>query len=399
MPTHPGRGRVYENLAPICFARRTMSVMQRSPARPPPRMTARGRALGRRMLLTGGLTGGLAGALAGPPAAAAVAEALAVAWARFKALYLAPDGRVVDTGNGGISHSEGQGYGLLFALACDDPASFELILGWTSRTLKRPADALHAWRYVPGAARPVADLNNATDGDLLIAYALALAARRWGEPDRAAASAAIARDILRLTVRPVGARLLLLPGAAGFERPEGAVVNPSYYVFPALAELAGRAPSPLWAPLVADGKALIDEGRFGRWRLPPDWLAVARANGALAPAAAWPPRFSYDAIRVPLNLAWGDIRLPNVEAGFLAFWSDFPPPRTPAWIDLRDDARAAYPALPGMQAVAQFARSVWSGAPIGDPVPPAAIPGAMTASYYSAALAMLVGIAARDRRG
>ena len=373
-----------------------MASMPRSPARPPPRSiaprttehrtTEHWRALGRRALLAGGL----ASALAGPPAAAATAD-----WARFKELYLAPDGRVIDTGNGGISHSEGQGYGLLFAVAWDDPASFERILGWTSRTLRRPTDALHAWRYVPGAPQPVADLNNATDGDILIAYALSLAARRWGEPDRAAAAAAIARDILRLTVRPMGARLLLLPGANGFERQDEAVVNPSYYIFPALAELADRAPSPLWAPLVADGTALIDDGRFGRWRLPPDWLSIARPGGALAPAAAWPPRFSYDAIRVPLNLAWGNLPVPAAAADFLAFWSDFPPPRMPAWVDLRDNALAAYPALPGMQAVAQFARAAWRGTPTADPPPP----GAMTASYYSAALALLTRIATRDRGG
>jgi len=352
-------------------------------------------ALGRRALLAAGLAGGLSR----PAAAADAAADITGEWARFKSLYLAPDGRIVDTGNGGISHSEGQGYGLLFAVAGDDPASFDLILGWTSRVLKRPDDALHAWRYVPGAANPVSDLNNATDGDLLIAYALSLAARRWGEPDRAEAATAIARDILRLTVRPlgrpIGERLLLLPGVAGFEHPDGAVINPSYYIFPALAALAAHAPSPLWGRLVADGQALIAAGRFGRWRLPPDWLFLARANGALAPAAGWPPRFSFDAIRVPLNLAWGDVPLPPVAADFLAFWRAFPPPRTPAWVDLRSGALAPYAGLPGMQAIAQFAQSAWSGAPDPDPVPP----DAMTTSYYSAALALLTLIAARTRRG
>ena len=37
-------------------------------------------------------------------------------WRAYLAKFVTPDGRVVDNANGGVSHSEGQGYGLLFAL-------------------------------------------------------------------------------------------------------------------------------------------------------------------------------------------------------------------------------------------------------------------------------------------
>ena len=33
-------------------------------------------------------------------------------WQGYKARFLAPEGRIVDNGNGGVSHSEGQGYGI-----------------------------------------------------------------------------------------------------------------------------------------------------------------------------------------------------------------------------------------------------------------------------------------------
>jgi endoglucanase len=36
-------------------------------------------------------------------------------WAAYRDRFVMPDGRVVDDANGGISHSEGQGYGLLLA--------------------------------------------------------------------------------------------------------------------------------------------------------------------------------------------------------------------------------------------------------------------------------------------
>jgi endoglucanase len=44
-------------------------------------------------------------------------------------------GRVVDTAKGLISHSEGQGYGLLLAVAAGDRSTFDRIWGWTRANL------------------------------------------------------------------------------------------------------------------------------------------------------------------------------------------------------------------------------------------------------------------------
>ena len=127
-------------------------------------------------------------------------------WLAFRHLYVTPEGRVVDTGNGNISHSEGQGWGLMAAQAADDKETFARVLDWTTHNLqRRPYDRLHAWRYKPSDANPVSDLNNATDGDIYIAAALARAAARWNRPDYAEQAAHIARDILGL-VRTAGAR-------------------------------------------------------------------------------------------------------------------------------------------------------------------------------------------------
>jgi endoglucanase len=314
-------------------------------------------------------------------------------WDAFRDRYVRPDGRVVDTGNGDVSHTEGQGWGLLFAEYFDDVATFDRVLDWTSRVLRRPNDALHAWRYRPGDAHPVADANNATDGDLFIAWALARAARRWGAADHARAAAAIARDVLRLLTVRLDGELLLLPAASGFERPATIVVNPSYYVFPALAQLAPLAPSADWAALQRHGRWLIEQGRFGTWMLPPDWLQVTRADGALSPARPWPPRCSYDAIRVPLYLAWAGLPAP-VFGAFAAFYSprDGTPP--PAWVDLETGAGAGYPASPGMLAVARMAAAINMNAdgpldfPRVDEAP----------DYYAAALTLLARIAWQERR-
>lgn len=316
-------------------------------------------------------------------------------WRAFRDRFVSADGRVVDTGNQGVSHTEGQGWGLLFAVYFDDRACFSRLRGWTERTLRRRDDSLHAWRYVPGAARPVADQNNATDGDLFIAWALVRAARRWGVTEYRQTAATMAHDILRLLVRQVGGRSLLLPGLSGFEDARSVTVNPSYYAFPALSALAPLAPSPVWAALQQDGLALIDQGRFGRWQLPPDWLRVDRQGGALSPDPRWPARCSFDAIRVPLYIGWAGLAAPSVDAAYAAFYVSRGGAPAAAWVDLNTGAEAPYPASPGMLAVAGIAAA---GAGLGGTA--IDFPHVAAAQdYYAAALILLARIAWRERPG
>jgi endoglucanase len=270
---------------------------------------------------------------------------------------------------------------LLAAIFGDRPA-FEALHRWTARTLKRPHDHLFAWRFRPGATPAVDDPNNATDGDLYIAWALLLAGERWRDPALVAAAAAIAHDILRLLTREFGGRLLLLPGAAGFEDRQRLVLNPSYYVFPAFAALAQALPDPRWQRLARDGLAVLREGRFGAWELPPDWLALRKADGAMAPASGWPPRFSFDAVRVPLLLTWAGHGAEPAVTAALRFWSNPARVPPPAWVDLSTGGLAEYPASEGVRSIAAFAAAG----------PAMAAPPRILAvdDYYSSALKMLV---------
>ncbi len=315
-------------------------------------------------------------------------------WEAFKLRFLDPSGRVIDTGNGGCSHTEGQGWGMLFAAAFDDPATFDLLYNWTSRHLRRGYDRLHSWRYQPNAPVPVADQNNATDGDVSIATALWRASIRWNRPDYARAASAMARDILGLLVTTAGPRTVLLPGVEGFTFRDSVTVNPSYYAFPMLAELAEAAPSPVWARVIDDGQALIEEGRFGQWHLPPDWLRVSRVDGALEPHPHWPARFSYDAIRVPLWLAWGRRADARASEAFVSFWrSGHAAPR--AWVDLDTNATAPYAAPAGMLAIGHVAIAC-ALSPVGAAMP-GNFPTVRNASdYYSAALILLSRLAWRE---
>ena len=310
-------------------------------------------------------------------------------WAAFAERLVTPDGRVVDTGNGGISHSEGQGWGMLLALHAEDRPGFERIAAWTRHRLRRRPDRLHAWRWDP-AAGTVTDPNNASDGDLFIAAALTEAGRRWSRPDLLAEGRGTARDLLRLCTRPVAGRLLLLPAERGFEGPAAVVVNPSYYALPMLRMVARALPDPAWLRLAADGIGLLRESCFGPARLPADWVAVSRGTGRVSPAPGRPPRFGFEAVRVPLWLAWAGLTEEPGLAGPAAFWREHwaarPGTPPPAWVGLADGEAAAQAALPGMTEVARLA----AGCPPGAPAPAPVAEG----PYYSAALALLARLAA-----
>ncbi len=313
-------------------------------------------------------------------------------WRSFLQRYVTEEGRVVDTGNGDISHSEGQGWALLFAEHAGDRAAFDRILSWTERTLRRERDALHAWRYRPGVPVPVDDPNNATDGDICVAWSLLLASRRWANTGYLHAGRAIARDILRVLVRQAGPLTVLLPGASGFEEEKTLVVNPSYYVFPAFEALNRALPDPRWTRLAQDGLQVLRNAAFGRWGLPPDWLRLAKDDGAGTLPSAWPPRFSYDAVRVPLYIAWAGLDEP-VLARAAAFWSDATHRQVPAWADLATDAVSPYAASPGILAVAQvvLAGRSLDGSAMGLPLVSA------SPDYFAAALTLLARLASAGR--
>lgn len=314
-------------------------------------------------------------------------------WASFKARFISADGRVVDTGNNGISHSEGQSYGMLFAVTFGDQASFDLIKTWTATHLARRTDALHIWRYQPNQKNPTPDDNNATDGDLLIAMALNRASIAWGRPEDLTNAKAIAQTIREKLIVNAGSRLVLLPGLNGFLLKDRAIANLSYNNFVAFRELAVIDPSPLWQVLGLDALTLIEAARFGRWQLPPDWLAVPLHGGDISIAKAWPPLCSYDAIRIPMNLVWAQNMPASVATSFENFWSTGATYQ-PAWANLKTNAVSTYPAAGGLLAVRSIteANSPQMGLP--------SLPQVQQCTdYYSSALTLLSRIAWAEGHG
>jgi endoglucanase len=315
-------------------------------------------------------------------------SSIASGWATFRDRFVTEDGRVLDTGNKAVSHTEGQGWAMLFAEAADDRPSFVKLWDWTRNNLQRRDNALFSWRYDPAnSKKPVADMNDASDGDILIAWALIRATHRWHDPAFEHAARRIVSDIRRHLLVSAPEGLVLLPGSHGFKDKDGTtVVNPSYYIYPALRDFARIEPSPEWTRLRATGLRLLADGRFGRWGLTPDWIDIGK-KGGLTPASKFPARFGFEAIRVPLYLVWG--REANGErlASYLDFWNDFGPKPAPAWTDLDNNSLAPYVGSTGFQAIAELARGY------GQPNPPSLPAISDKDDYYSASLTLLAALA------
>ena len=322
--------------------------------------------------------------LAGSTAALATEEG----WRQFKQDFILPDGRVVDAGQGGISHSEGQGYSMLLAVHYGDRAAFEQIWQWTRKNLQVRSDHLLSWSWSPQAG--INDKNNASDGDLIVAWALLRASNKWHVPAYLQASRDIARDIREKLVHKSPHGLVLLPAAEGFHKPEGDSINLSYWVFPALDEIGQADPAPEWKELAKNGIAILQYAHFGRWKLPPDWLFLTEK---VVPSDGLSERFGYNAVRIPLYLLWSGRESPELLKPYREFWGYFKGAQfLPAWTNLKNDSVDSHDASAGIRRVAQ-----WVLAYPRTPGPIRIAPGDEQ-GYYSAALLLLTEVAMSERR-
>jgi endoglucanase len=317
------------------------------------------------------------------------------AWAAYKARFVTEQGRVVDTGNGGISHSEGQGYGMLLAVAAGDRAAFERIWTWTRANLMVRDDQLIAWRWEPDQRPAVADMNDASDGDLLVAWALSEAAEAWGDPSHKVAGRRIAVELGRKLILPRATHgPLLLPAVSGFsaeDRGDGPVVNLSYWIFPAFERVALLAPEFDWAGLARNGRRLIASARFGAARLPVEWVSLA--GEAPRPADGFPAHFAYNALRIPLYLAMAGVTDPELHAPFLALW-DKPEAGGLALVDTGSGRVTERLGETGYRAIPALAACASRGTPF-----PAALRNvrATSENYYPVTLHLLALTAIRTR--
>ena len=317
----------------------------------------------------------------------------ATEWSLFTERFLADDGRVIDREKGLSSHSEGQGYGMLLAVAANDRDAFDRMHAFAVREMDGRADHLVSWLWDPHRSPRIADPNNASDGDILIAYALVRAALAWGEPRYLVAADAMIDDIGRLLVGRHGGRIILRPAAFGFEEgqhEDGPVVNLSYWVYGAFPLFEVVRPEYPWRELVRDGLALKEAARANGPGLAPDWITL-RADRRYQPARGHRPWSSYDAIRIPLYMLMSGGEVPARHlAPFDRAWN-LRGNGTPLAFDLSRGMADHEMRDPGYRAIAALVACAVRGEPL-----PASLQRFRPTTYFASTLHLLALSTARE---
>jgi endoglucanase len=222
-------------------------------------------------------------------------------WDEFADRFVQGDGRVIDLTFDGKSTSEGQSYGLFFALVANDRDRFDRILRWTSDNLAdgqlgRQLPGWH-WGKRDDGSWGIKDRNSASDADLWLAYTLLEAARLWERAEYETQGRALLALVERHEVARVGRRqTLLLPGAVGFKLSGDRYrVNPSYLPPFQFKYFAAVDPSGPWADIWRTHEDLAPQ--IYAAGVAPDNVVVD-GKGRVAQDTERAPSGSYDAIRV-----------------------------------------------------------------------------------------------------
>lgn len=231
-------------------------------------------------------------------------------WQDYVQRFVQADGRMLGSSmDPNQSSSEGQSYGMFFALVANDPETFERLWSWTKANMAGGDISRNLPGWLWGATAKgtweVLDRSDASDADLWFAYALLEADRLWHKPAYRAEAQQILGNVERALIKDIpGLGRMLLPGPVGFEHPDQLWrFNASYLPLPLLRRFTSASPGGHWAEVAQSTAKMIADKGMNPYGFAPDWIGY-RGNGANSGRFGSDPFSSdigsYDAIRVYL---------------------------------------------------------------------------------------------------
>lgn len=232
-------------------------------------------------------------------------------WSEYKAHFIAEDGRVIDRANKGITHSESIGYALFLSLKNNDMDSFYKIQRWYKDNLTLNKSGLLGWKWGKDSddSWRMLDLNNATDGDLWIAYDNLLMYEKTHDSKYKDEALNHIKSIKKYLLYDLNNRLYLLPGENGFVKNEYLEINLSYYLFFIFDKFKEYDNDIVWVRIKEDGLKLLEESKFTPLQLHPDWIKVDKNSSKIMLSKN--SSFGYDALRIPYNILKSNIKNKN----------------------------------------------------------------------------------------
>lgn len=245
-------------------------------------------------------------------------------WQHYREHFLDASGRIIDHSAADRTTSEGQAYGMFFALVDNDRKSFDQMLRWTEDNLaggdltaRLPA---WSWGKSPSGEWKQLDGNSAADADLWLAYDCLEAGRLWHD-DRLTKLGTVLAD--RMTHSDIvlvpGVGTVLIPGPQGFHPTTTQwLLNASYMPPQLVTRLRLQSPDGPWMSVQEDLPNVLTQGSPAGFAM--DWVTAdasgvhaASSPDVLAQGKPGTSAFgSYDAIRVYLWLGMADRDTPGV---------------------------------------------------------------------------------------
>jgi endoglucanase len=219
-------------------------------------------------------------------------------WKNYTAAFMDNQVRVIDHDAGDRTTSEGQAYGMFFALVANDRSRFDGLLHWTEVNLASGDLSAHlpAWSWGKNANNKwgVLDSNSAADADVWMAYTLLQAGGAWKETRYVTLGTALAKRIATEEVAQIpGLGTALLPGARGFHNGNVYRLNASYLPLQLLTRLGHQLPDGAWEQIGAEIAEVVRGSAPSGFVA--DWVEFTPGRGFIPSALC-----SYDAIRVYL---------------------------------------------------------------------------------------------------
>jgi endoglucanase len=234
-------------------------------------------------------------------------------WRSYVVGFMDNQVRVIDHDAGDRTTSEGQAYGMFFALVANDRAHFDRLLRWTEQNLAAGdlSANLPAWLWGHNAKNQwgVLDKNSASDADIWMAYTLFEAGKAWDEPRYTKIGSALAHRVAAAEVVQIpGLGTVVAPGPTGFRHDGSYRLNASYVPLQLILGLDQLVPGGPWDKVAATLPIVVrDSAPHG---FVSDWTDF-RTDAGLQ---AVPTIGSYDAIRVYLWAGMLDKATKNREA-------------------------------------------------------------------------------------
>jgi endoglucanase len=217
-------------------------------------------------------------------------------WDAYATHFINEDGRVVEHSANDRTTSEGQAYGLFFALVDNDRARFAKILAWSQNNLSTGdmGKKLPGWQWGkgPDGQWKLLDPNPASDADCWFAYTLIEAGRLWQKP----AYKQLGRQMLSLVAKQEVADLpgfgsMLMPGnTADWVHSNVWTLNPSYLPLFQFQRFADVDPAGPWGAIAMNIPRLLRQSSPKGFAM--DWVNYIPNDGfypASPPGSNSPP--------------------------------------------------------------------------------------------------------------